>query len=172
MRTTIASVVAAAIALVVLSGCAPTVALQPASHATNKSCAGVIARVPDTVSTLDARETNAQGTAAWGTPATITLRCGVPVPDPTSTLVCVTVDGIDWLLDDSQDPLFVFTTYGRDPATSVTVDSTDKNASANAALTDLSSALGSIQTKHRCVDPSDTLEGGEPVDTPTPTPTP
>jgi hypothetical protein len=173
MRSTRGLVAAAAAAalLAVLVGCAPTVALEPAAHATNAKCASVIASLPDAVSTLAKRNTNAQGTGAWGTPADILLYCGAPVPDPTSTLVCITVDGVDWLRNDAKAPVYVFTTYGRDPAIAVTVNSKDVKADGNAALTDLAQAVGTIQQKHKCIVSSEQLQGGEPV-APSPTPTP
>ncbi|MCU1549906.1 MAG: hypothetical protein JWR36_466 [Glaciihabitans sp.] len=162
--------VAAVAILGLLTGCAPTVALKPAADATSAACAGVIARLPRTVSTLDQRETNAQGTSAWGTPADIYLRCGVAVPAPTSTLVCITVDGVDWLRNDSSAPLYVFTTYGRTPAVAVTVNSKNVNADGNAALTDVEQAVASIRSQHRCIATSEVLRGGQPVDPTTPTP--
>ncbi|MEQ1737954.1 MAG: DUF3515 domain-containing protein [Rhodoglobus sp.] len=140
----------AALALV-LSGCSNPVPLQPADDAINPACAAVVVRLPDTVSGLDARATNAQGTGAWGTPASIILRCGVPVPAPTAVLPCVTVDGIDWLRDDSGDPHFVFTTYGREPAVEVIVDA--DAASGLEALTDLSYAVGFTERVGECITP-------------------
>ena len=125
-----------------------------------------------TVSTLTPRITDAQGTAAWGTPASILLRCGVPVPDPTSSLPCVTVNGIDWLRKADKDNVFVFTTYGRNPAVQVTIDSNNVHADGNQALTDLSGAVDEISSKHRCVAPEEVLVDGDPVNTPTKTPTP
>lgn len=139
-----------------LSGCTPTVALDPAEDAINPGCASVVVALPDTVSDLEIRLTNAQGTGAWGNPAGALLRCGVAVPSPTSTLTCVTVDGIDWLRDPADDPVFVFTTYGRDPATEVIVDST--LTSGFAVLTDLSRAIGAVPATSECVDPLDTTQ--------------
>jgi hypothetical protein len=122
-----------------LAGCAPTVSLEPAPDAVNPACAAVIVRLPDTVATLPSRETNAQATGAWGEPTGVLLRCGVPVPPPTAEFPCVPVDGVDWLRDDTDDPNFVFTTYGRDPAIEVIINSTV--ASGVEALTDLSNAI-------------------------------
>jgi hypothetical protein len=186
MRATLgkagAALAAASLVVIALTGCAPTVALEPATHATNAKCASVIADISTTiptVSTLSPRITNAQGTAAWGTPADILLKCGVPVPDPTSTLVCLTVDGVDWLRNDKLAPVFVFTTYGRDPAVAVTINSKNTKADGNQALTDLAPAISdSIPAKHHCLAPSEILQNGQPVapntssPTPTPTPTP
>ena len=134
-----------------LTGCSAPVALEPADDAINPACAAVVVRLPDTVAGLDARETNAQGTGAWGTPASVILRCGVPVPAPTAVLPCVTVDGVDWLRDDSNDPSFVFTTYGREPAVEVIVDA--DAASGFEALTDLSYAVSFTERVGECITP-------------------
>ena len=157
-----------------LSGCSgATVNLTPAAHdATNPLCANVVVQLPSTVSTLGQRITDTQGTGAWGTPANILLKCGVPVPDPTSALPCVTVNGIDWLRKADKDEVFVFTTYGRDPAVAVTINSKDVKADGNQALTDLSLAVSQIPSKHRCVAPEEILQDGDPVNTPTPTTSP
>jgi hypothetical protein len=155
-----------------LSGCAATVHVATAANATNVKCADVSVNLPNTVSTLGERVTDGQGTGAWGTPAEITLQCGVPVPDPTSTLVCVTVNGVDWLRKADSHGVYAFTTYGRNPAVTVLVNSLDVKADANQALTDLSSAVAEIPGKHRCVAPNETLQNGEPVNTSTPTPSP
>jgi hypothetical protein len=175
MRSKLALVAAAAIVLG-LTGCAPTVALEPAAHASNTRCASVIADISTTVtsvSTLTPRETNAQGTAAWGDPADILLRCGVPVPDPTASFPCVTVNNIDWLRNDTHAPVYVFTTYGRNPAVAVTINSKSPKADANQALTDIASVISdSIPSQHRCSTVSQRLQNGEPVTSATPTPAP
>ena len=95
------------------------------------------------------------------------------MPDPTSKLPCVTVNGIDWLRRPvpHENEVFVFTTYGRDPAVAVTIDSSNVKADGNQALTDLSLAVAEIPQKHKCVAPIEILQDGEPVNTP-PTPTP
>jgi hypothetical protein len=157
-------------AVVVLSGCAATVALSPAGDATNAKCASVVVQLPATVSTLAQRQTNAQGTGAWGEPADILLHCGVPVPDPNS-LPCVTVDGIDWLRKADAKEIFVFTTYGRDPAVSVTINSKDVKADGNQALNDLALAVATIPAKHHCAAPLEVIQDGQPVSEATPTPT-
>lgn len=109
-------------AALLLAGCTPTVSLNPAPEATSVGCAGVVVRLPDRVAGAARRTTDAQGTAAWGTPASVTLRCGVAVPVTTD---CTTIDGVDWLTQyrsiDDRDWL-VYTTYGRSPATQLLVD--------------------------------------------------
>ena len=78
-------------------------------------------RVPDTIGELDRRTTKRAATAAWGEPTAVIYRCGLPDLGP-SDLPCFDVDGVDWLLDESNAPRYVFTTYGRTPATEVIVD--------------------------------------------------
>jgi hypothetical protein len=163
MRRTLrlALIAAATLGLV---GCAPAVALQPADDAANPSCANVVVHLPEGVAELPIRETDAQGTGAWGEPATVLLRCGVPSPAPTATLPCVTVEGVDWLRDDAGDPNFVFTTYGRTPAVEVIIDSDgdpdvdDDGISGLAALTDLASAVSLIPADGKCIAPIDTTQ--------------
>lgn len=147
---------AAILLSVTLAGCAAAVALEPADDATNPGCAEVIVRLPDALGEQKLRETNAQGTGAWGDPATILLRCGVEVPGPT-TQQCVEVGGIDWIVDDADKPIFRFTTYGRTPATEVIVDYDKASAS---ALIDLVGAISPIPAENRCTDVSDVLPAG------------
>jgi hypothetical protein len=171
MKTTLALAAVAVAAVGLLTGCSATVALTPAASATSAMCASVVVLLPDTVSTLPQRETNAQGTGAWGEPPDIVLHCGVPVPDPNS-LECVTVDGIDWLHKVDPNEVDTFTTYGRDPAVAVTINSKDVKADGGQALSDLAIAVAEIPTKHRCVAPSEVLQDGQPVAVPSATPTP
>jgi hypothetical protein len=165
MSATLRRSATAVLALGLLTGCAQSVPLSPASDAANPECAEVVTRLPETVAELEQRDTNAQATSAWGSPADVLLYCGVAVPDPTATLVCVTVDGIDWLRDPEDDPNFTFITYGRDPAISVVVNS--ENVSGTNALTDLSTAISIIPAERACVTPDEILEDGAPVETPT-----
>ncbi|MBF4462011.1 DUF3515 domain-containing protein [Rathayibacter sp. VKM Ac-2878] len=157
---------AVAAVLLPLSGCAATVALEPAPQATAVGCAEVSVRLPSVVAEQAERETNAQGTAAWGSPAGIILHCGVESPGPT-TLPCVEVNQVDWILDDSRaaENLYTFTTFGRDPAVQITVD--QSQASGSSALVDLASAVSTVPSTKQCTDISDT---GVLNTTPTPAP--
>ena len=137
-----------------LSGCAGTIALQPAEAANDPACAEVMVRVPDVVASLDRRSTNAQSTAAWGDPAAVILRCGLPDGGP-SVLPCFTVDNVDWLRDDANNPNFTFVTYGRNPAVEVLIDSAA--VSGTAVLSDLSIAVGTLEPLRVCVDATDVL---------------
>ena len=108
-----------------LAGCAGTVSLTPADNANDPACAAVSVRLPASVAGQDRRWTDAQSTTAWGSPASIILTCGLTPPGP-STLPCRSLDGIDWLVDESQaaDDRYTFTTFGRDPAVQVYLDYT------------------------------------------------
>jgi hypothetical protein len=134
-------------AALLLAGCTVAVPLEPAEDATNSICAEVIVRLPDTVADQPIRETNAQATGAWGDPAAILLHCGVAIPGPTTDL-CVSINGIDWIEDDSEAPTYRYTTYGRDPATEVVLDS--EQVSGSTVLVDLSAAVANIPASGAC----------------------
>ncbi len=131
-----------------LAGCSQPVTFDPAPAASDPDCAAVVVRLPDSVAGLPERETNAQGTGAWGQPASVLLRCGVEPPGPT-TERCVSVDGIDWIIDESDAPTYLFTTYGRTPAVEVVVD--NDVVSGTTAITDLSRAVAAIPAEGGCV---------------------
>jgi hypothetical protein len=158
----------ALIALGALTGCAQTVSLEPAEDAQNAGCAEVSVRLPDAVGDLPLRETNAQGTGAWGTPASVLLRCGVAIPDRASTLPCVLVEDVYWLRDDADAPTYVFTTYGRDPATEVIVNR--DVTSPGSALYDLVDAVGATAETAECTEIEDSLGAPTPTETPEPAP--
>jgi hypothetical protein len=164
MRTRSAAGLLALVAIV-LSGCASTVTLEPAEDAADPACAEVIVALRNvpTVAGLEIRETDAQGTAAWGEPAAVLLTCGVPVPPPTSEVPCVTEPGsdVDWLRDDSDAPRFRFTTYGREPAIEVYVDNdAETGVSGTAALADLGNAVNLIEQTGRCLSLDDAENAG------------
>jgi hypothetical protein len=139
-------------AAVVLTGCSAAVPMQPAADAVNPACADVIVHLPSTVADQPSRETNAQATGAWGDPAAVLLTCGVTVPGPT-TLPCVNINGIDWIEDDSEAPNYRYTTYGRDPATEVYIDS--ELVSGSTTMVDLADAIGYIPATSQCLDAAD-----------------
>jgi hypothetical protein len=146
----------AGVTAVLLAGCAPIVPLQPAADGVNAACADVIVRLPDTVDGQEKRETNAQGTGAWGSPAAVILRCGVAVPGPTAALPCVSAGNVEWLLDEKDAPTYIYTTYGYDPAIEVIADQTA--VTPGLALLDLESAVETLpKNGHHCVDISDSI---------------
>lgn len=141
-----------AMTAVALTGCAGAVPMTPAKDANNPDCASVIVRLPDLVAEQPKRETNAQATGAWGTPASVLLTCGVTVPGPT-TLPCVEVNGIDWIEDDADAPLYRYTTFGRTPAVEVAIDA--DVVSGTTVLVDLGAAVSYLPQTGKCTDLSD-----------------
>ena len=156
-----------------LSACAGTVALEPGPDSNAVDCAEVMVSLPDTVGTteLARRSTNAQSTAAWGDPVAVIYRCGLPEQGP-SDLPCFDVDGVDWLLDESRAPQYVFTTFGRDPVTEIIVDIT-YIAGAD-AVRDISPFVSAIDADARCLAATDVFGGGtvNPTAEPSPAPSP
>lgn len=130
-----------------LSACSPTVSLDPANGANTYGCAEVSVRLPTKLGSLPRRQTDAQSTAAWGTPAAVIARCGVTAPK-VSTLRCLTVANVDWLIDESQAPKYTFISYGRSPATEVIVDS--RKASGDVALTTIADAIKVVPATSHC----------------------
>ena len=104
-----------------LAGCTSTVSLQPADASNDPRCADVSVRLPDAVDGQQRRWTDAQATGAWGDPASVILTCGLEPPGPT-TLPCQTVNGVDWIIDESDAPRYRVTTFGRTPAVEVYLD--------------------------------------------------
>ncbi|MCM6762008.1 DUF3515 domain-containing protein [Rathayibacter sp. ZW T2_19] len=161
----LASPLAALATVLLLAGCSAPVALEPADDATSADCAEVSVRLPDVVADQPERETNAQGTGAWGTPAAVILHCGVPVPGPTTDL-CVSVSGVDWIIDESRadEDVYTLTTYGRDPAVEITVD--QDRASGTSAVVDLADAVSYLPKVGECTNVSET-DTLDPSGTPT-----
>lgn len=140
-----------------LAGCSSTVHLNAADDANDPRCADVTVRLTNVpaIDGHDRRWTDAQATAAWGDPSVVLLTCGLPEAEPTSTLQCVTRQGIDWLVDTSKTPLLTLTTYGRKPAVQLFIDSTpNKGVSANDVIDNksLAAAIATIPATHACVE--------------------
>ena len=132
-----------------LTGCAPTVVLDPAADANNPECAEIIVRLPDTLADQPKRAVNAQSTAAWGEPVAVILRCGLE-PVEVSSLPCVSASDVDWLIDDSNAPSFRFISYARTPATEVIVDSTV--VAGITVLEQLAGSVGVLEPSKRCTE--------------------
>jgi hypothetical protein len=162
---------AACACTLLLAACAPTVALTPAADANDPKCADVIVHLPDSVAGKAQRETNAQATSAWGDPAVVLLRCGVPPIGPTSK-PCITVNGIDWVLEnDPAATALRYITFGRTPATEVVIQHGKGGVADASVLPSLADAIGEIpqQKNEKCLGTSDVTS---PTGTPTPAPTP
>jgi hypothetical protein len=139
---------AVAASVVGLASCSSTVSLTPAPSANAPLCAEVSVRLPQTVDGLARRWTDAQATGAWGSPTSaVILTCGVEPPGPT-TQDCGTIDGIDWLIDDSKAPNYLFTTYGRTPAVQVYLDY--DRVSSGDVLRELAPAVSRLPVDGKC----------------------
>lgn len=146
---------ATALAVVVLAvplmtACTSPVHLTPAAKADTVGCADVIVRLPTTVEGQRQRETDAQSTSAWGSPAGILLTCGITTPT-VSPLSCFSPGGVDWLADTTGpgDKTAVYTTYGRVPGVRVVVDTTQVPSDTN-VLFDIAAAVKLLPQKHHC----------------------
>ena len=132
-----------------LTGCSATVVMPAAPLANDPGCAEVIVRLPSETDSQAKRTTNSQSTAAWGEPVSITLTCGLE-PVMVSALPCITAGDVDWIVDDSAKPNYTFISFGRTPATAVTIDST-KSSGAN-VLEDLGQAVQFTKQSKKCLD--------------------
>lgn len=162
MRRRLASTGILLVAAALLTACAPTVHMEPADAANDPACAEVMVRLRNVpaIGELDRRWTDAQATAAWGAPgdsSAVLLRCGMPKAQPTSELQCVTLEGVDWLVDTAETPNILLTSYGRDPAVQLYIDTTKISSNDVIGNRSLSSAVASIPSENRCTAP-DTLD--------------
>ena len=132
-----------------LTGCSATVVMPAAPLANDPGCAEVIVRLPSETDGQTKRTTNSQSTAAWGEPVAITLTCCLE-PVMVSALPCITAGDVDWIVDDSAKPNYTFISFGRTPATAVTIDST-KSSGAN-VLEDLGQAVQFTKQTKKCLD--------------------
>jgi Iap family predicted aminopeptidase len=130
-----------------LSGCTAAVNLDAAEDSNNPACAEVMVRLPAMLGEHEQRFTNSQATSAWGDPAAILLRCGLPAVT-VSELPCVTAADFDWLVDDSQAPSYRFISYATSPAVEVIVDS--QTASGVTSLEALESSVSLLNQTKRC----------------------
>lgn len=133
--------------------------MDAAQDANDPACADVIVRLPKTLDTLERRETNAQATGAWGNPASVLLYCGIEPSGPT-TLSCVNVKGVDWIMDDSRAPMYRFEAYGRSPGLEVILNGDDKVSSTN-VLAELSPSVSQLPQERECTTISESLESSD-----------
>lgn len=158
-------------AALLLSGCTASVALTPAPQATSVGCANVIVRLPRTIvastrqqTTFERRETDAQGTAAWGNPAVITLRCGVQTPATTDP--CGPAGGVDWTTRNVRingKDQTVLTTFGRSPGVQVVIDQSAISQSDVLPVLSLDAiVLATKATGARCITPAEITDSPSP----------
>ena len=142
-----AAVLSCALAAVAVVGCAATVSLKPAPGSNDAACAEVSVRLPDDIDGQPRRWTDAQATGAWGDPAAVLVTCGVAPPGPTEEK-CITIGGIDWIVDESEAPKFLVTTYGRTPAVQVFYD--NELVSGNDVLDRLATSVAQLPVDGEC----------------------
>jgi hypothetical protein len=162
MRRSVIAALSVAL-LAVLVGCSPTVSMAPAADdANDPGCAEVTSRLyygsePVAIGDYALRSTDAQGTAAWGTPTTVLLYCGVPVVE-VSELPCIEYNGVFWLREEL-DAGYAFTTYGREPAVRLVVGS-DFNQSPGVAIDELTDIIALLPENGRvCLETDETVTG-------------
>jgi len=141
-----------------LGGCATTAHLRAEPLANDPLCAEVSVRLPDTIADLPRVWTDAQATAVWGEDDEVVFACGLEPLMP-STLQCVSIGGVDWVVDDSDFPRLQMATYGRSPAATVLVDTAvdedGAGVSSNDVLDKLSGAVSQLEKTGECVDPDE-----------------
>lgn len=144
-------------AAAVSAGCAPTIHLEPQPAANDASCADVSVRLPDTVGGLERIWTDAQATAAWGDDdgAAVIFSCGADTPTP-STLQCVSIGGVDWIVDETDQPKLLLTAYGRAPSAEVYVDTT--RVSSNDVLDAVGNATLNLEKTGECTTPDEATQ--------------
>ncbi|MCC3275111.1 MULTISPECIES: DUF3515 domain-containing protein [unclassified Arthrobacter] len=136
------------------TACTATANVDAAPDAANPDCAAVMVALPDEMAGYRLRDTASQSTAAWGDPSKAILRCGVPVPGPT-TDPCAEVNGVDWVLRENEDT-WTATTYGREPAVEVVFNPNE--VASSTILVQLQNAVSKIEPTSQCLSPEDTLE--------------
>ncbi len=142
------------------AGCAATATVEPAPQAHDPVCADVMLTLPEEIGEHSQRPTSSQGTAAWGDPAAVVLRCGVEPIGP-SEHPCVSPAGVDWVWIENEDHLQLIS-YGREPTVEVLLDGErlTEDTTMNAQFA-LSEAVGRIEQTRRCTDLLDIEETDE-----------
>jgi hypothetical protein len=124
--------------------------LDAAPSARDPGCTSLLSRLPSTVLGRAKGSTDVAGAAVWGQPP-IVLRCGVTPPAPSAD-ACINVDDVDWLFTEKASS-YVFTTYGRTPATELTVPHEIDRTQAAGAMAQLSPAVKPLPSTRHCVGP-------------------
>lgn len=141
----------AAAAVLGLAACASAATVEPAPQAHDPACAEVMLLMPEEIGEFSQRPTTSQGTAAWGDPSAVVLRCGVEPIGPTQH-PCVAPSGVDWVWIEQDDHVQLIS-YGREPSVEVLLDgdqlSEDTTMNAQFAL---SEPVSRIEQTRECTD--------------------
>jgi len=160
LRSRLLALPAAGLMVVGLVSCG-TVQVPPGPDAADPTCADIILSAPPEVLGMERTETSSQGTAAWGDGEdTVVMRCGVTPPGPTTDLCTTLTDGsgveVDWIVRELDDDVFLYTTYGREPAIDVTVPRSAAPDQPSGAALDLGQVVTrNLEATDRCVGPGD-----------------
>lgn len=119
-----------------------TVVVPAGPQADAPVCADVLLSVPQELLGLERSETSSQGTVAWGSGEdTVVMRCGVTPPGPTTDMCTRLESGdgvtVDWIVEETDEGVVRYTTYGREPALDVTVPRSVAPDQPSAAALDL-----------------------------------
>ncbi len=137
----------AALAVLAGAGCSTPVGDPPsAPQASAAACVQALAVAPALVLDKPRTPVTTVGALAWGTPA-IVLRCGLPEPAP-STLTCLEVNGVDWVIDETKDPMTAVS-YGRSPAAELRVPASYGASALPSALVDATPIVKALPTTDR-----------------------
>lgn len=160
LRSRLLALPATGLMMLGLASCG-TVQVPPGPAATDPTCADIVLSAPPEVLGMERVETSSQGTAAWGSGEdTIVMRCGVTPPGPTTDLCTTLTDGdgieVDWIVRELEDEVFLYTTYGREPAIDVSVPRSAAPDQPSGAALDLSQVITrNIDATDRCIGPGD-----------------
>lgn len=124
--------------------------IDSAPHAKDPKCSKAVDRSPEKVASESRDWVLGEGVASWGDGSTV-LRCGVDELEPTVNL-CLTVDGVDWVLDEKklrETGVSTLTTYGRSPAVQVTYSGGREEV--GGVLVDLKKSVAAIPQKRKCI---------------------
>jgi len=135
--------------LAVLAGAScsrPAADPPPAPRATAAPCVRAMAAAPALMLDKARVSLSTAGAAAWGSPAVL-VRCGLDEPAP-SRRTCLEVNGVDWVIDETADPMTAIT-YGRSPAVEVWVPASYGVSALPSALVDAAPIAQALPTTAR-----------------------
>jgi hypothetical protein len=133
---------AAAAAALLLAACSSLPPVDVAvPTAGSRGCARLADALPDELDGRERRDTQpgSPRTAAWGDPALV-LRCGVSRPPGLTGSEVVVVDGVGWVLAET-DAAYVFTTSDLATYVQVRVPRSTPRTAATAPLVDLAGPI-------------------------------
>lgn len=107
--------------------------------------------LPEEIGEFTQRPSTSQGTAVWGDPSAVVLRCGVEPIGPTAH-PCVAPSGVDWIWIEQEDHVQLIS-YGREPSVEVLLDEEQltEDTTMNAQFA-LSEPVAQIEQTRECTD--------------------